>query len=370
MYLDMPIIFALQRRFPRATVYCPLVGLTAMCLTLATSSFSQTTTHLIATQGVLYAIFGSVTYAPCILYLEEWFVRRKGFAYGVMWAGTGTGGFALPLLMEHFLGQYGFRTTLRIWAVVVFVLTAPLTFFIKPRLPISANTHTKPYKLRFLLQPTFLLYQTASIVEAAGYFLPTIYLPTYARSILGAGSLQSALTVLLIHVTSAVGIIVMGFMTDRLHVTTCIMISTVGAVVGVFLFWGFATNLALLYSFCVIYGLFAGSYVSTWPGIMKQVVMASHPPLQDQILNDRDGTGAIAISAIDPIMVLAFLTAGRGVGNLVSGPVSEALILGLPWKGTAIGAWGSGYGTLVLFTGTTAVAGGATFIWKRFGWLK
>jgi hypothetical protein len=38
-----------------------------------------------ATQGVLYAIGGSIAYAPCVIYMDEWFVKRKGLAFGIMW---------------------------------------------------------------------------------------------------------------------------------------------------------------------------------------------------------------------------------------------------------------------------------------------
>ena len=49
------------------------------------SSFASNTTQLIATQGVLYALGGCLTYAPTVQFLEEWFVRRRGLAFGIMW---------------------------------------------------------------------------------------------------------------------------------------------------------------------------------------------------------------------------------------------------------------------------------------------
>lgn len=38
-------------------------------------------------QGVAYAIGGSLLYAPCISYMSEWFVVRRGLANGVIFAG-------------------------------------------------------------------------------------------------------------------------------------------------------------------------------------------------------------------------------------------------------------------------------------------
>lgn len=56
------------------------------------ASFANTVGQLIVTQGVLFAIGGSLVYSPAFLYLDQWFVRKKGLAYGVMWAGAGASG--------------------------------------------------------------------------------------------------------------------------------------------------------------------------------------------------------------------------------------------------------------------------------------
>ncbi|OIW33210.1 MFS general substrate transporter [Coniochaeta ligniaria NRRL 30616] len=356
MYLDVPLTIAFLRLYPRLGRWAPIAGLLIMCLGLAMSSFSTSVTHLIVTQGVFYAIGGSIAYTPCIVYMDEWFVKKKGLAYGIMWSGTGLAGVVLPLLLQSLLDRYGFKTTLRLWAVVVFVLTAPLAYYIKPRLPYSAVIHTKPFDVRFVFTRTFAVYQIANVAEAFGFFLPGIYLPSYARSTLGASGALSALTILLVNVASVFGCVAMGSLIDRLDVTTCILISTLGATVGTFLLWGLASSLPVLYVFCVVYGLFAGSFTSAWTGIMKEVAKRGE--------EDESNT-----RRVDPSMVFAFLAAGRGVGNVASGPLSEVLVKGLPWQGKAAAGYGSGFGTLIVFTGVTALVGGGSFLWKRIGWL-
>lgn len=361
MYLDLPLIIALFRLYPRRARYSPAVGIVIMCLALGLSSLSQTTTHLIVTQGVLYAIGGSICYCPCILYMDEWFVRRKGLAYGILWSGTGIGGITIPLLLEFLLGRYGFRTTLRIWAGVLFAATLPLVYFMKPRLPPAASG-ASPLKLGFVLSRPFMLYQATNIAEAMGYFLPGIYLPSYARATLGAGSFASALTLLIVNLATMIGSVGMGWLTDRLPFTTCILVSTVGTAVGTFLLWGLGQSLGTLYAFCALYGLFAGSYTSTWPGMMRMVTTASPER------GEEGGPGAGG-RTFDPIMVCGFLAMGRGIGNVVSGPLSEALIASMPWKGEALAGFGSGYGPLIAFTGTTAVVGGGSYLFRRVGWM-
>lgn len=85
MYLSAPLVFGLMIRFPWTKRPAIGVGLITMCLALGLSSLSTTVTHLIATQGVIYAIGGALAYSPAIQFMDEWFVKRKGLAFGVMW---------------------------------------------------------------------------------------------------------------------------------------------------------------------------------------------------------------------------------------------------------------------------------------------
>lgn len=249
-------------------------------------------------------------------------------------------------MLQWLLNTYGYRVTLRAWAVILFVLAAPLLYFVKPRVPISASSSMRTFNLSFVLDRTFLIYQAGNIIEALGYFLPTIYLPTYARS-LGANNLTASLTVILLNLASVFGCIMMGSLVDRCHATTCILISTVGTVLATFLLWGFAVSLAPLFIFCVAYGIFAGSFTSTWPAILGEV-RKKNP-------------------YADPGIVFGFLCSGRGIGNVLSGPLSEALMAGEKWS--AGYGYGSGYGGLIVFTGVTALFGGLSVFERPLKWL-
>lgn len=235
--------------------------------------------------------------------------------------------------MGWLLEKYGFRTVLRTYAVILFAVTAPLLAYVKPRIP-----HSQPRRARllFLKSPDFFYMQLGNLLEALGFFIPQIFLPTYARAI-GGGALASTLTLVLFNIAQIFGCVAMGLMVDRFHVTTCILVSTVGTVVGVFLFWGLATSLPLLYVFCLTYGLFAGSFSSTWPGVTTAV--------------------SRQVPTADSGMVFAVLAAGKGIGNIVSGPLSEALLNGDTWLNMSALGYGSGYGPIIVFTGISALFG-------------
>lgn len=85
MYLACPLTFAIMQCWPITQRPALAAGLITMCLALSMSSFSTTVGHLILTQGVLYAIGGSLVYCPTVIYVDQWFVKRKGFAFGIMW---------------------------------------------------------------------------------------------------------------------------------------------------------------------------------------------------------------------------------------------------------------------------------------------
>ncbi|KAF4461017.1 major facilitator superfamily transporter [Fusarium albosuccineum] len=319
MYLDTPLILALQRTYPRACLYTPLIGLVTMCASLAASSFAQETWHLVLTQGVLYGICGSIGYLPCILYMEQWsgrlyhpsVARDLPSKMGIQDDFEDLG---YSLVYHHASSNLLHQAT-----------SAPISNdqdqFLQPQVP--------PYQ-------DFLIYQSANIIEGIGYFLPAVYLPTYARSVLSAGHFASALTVILINVASVFGVVIVGTLSDRLHPTTCILISTAGAVLGTFLLWGLAANLVVLYTFCIVYGFFAGSYISVWPAIMRHVA-------DDFSAKENWNSGVSSgKSVFEPILIWGFLVAGRGIGNIASGPLSEALIKGMPWRGQAAGGYGSG----------------------------
>jgi hypothetical protein len=42
-------------------------------------------THLILSQGVGFGLGGCLAYTPSILFMSEWFCKRKGLAFGIVW---------------------------------------------------------------------------------------------------------------------------------------------------------------------------------------------------------------------------------------------------------------------------------------------
>ncbi|KAE9380516.1 MFS general substrate transporter [Stipitochalara longipes BDJ] len=340
MYLIAPLTLYILEAWPSTRRLSSILGLVVVVTALVASSFSTQVWHLILTQGCLYAVGGSFLYAPTMFYLDEWFVLRKGLAFGIMWAGVGTAGVIFPFILTAFLNAYGFATTLRIWAIVMLVLCAPLIYFVKPRLPVpSAPLPRQRISYAFLTTRTHLALQLCNILEGLGFFLPAIYLPSYAQS-LNLPTIAGTVLLATINIFSVFGSIGMGVLCDHLQVTTVIAISTTGATLSVFLLWGFATKLPLLIAFAATYGFFAGGFSAIWSGMMKEVQGVSR--------DAKMGT------------LMGLFAAGRGVGAVLSGPVSEVLLnkyhLGVVGAQARFG-YQTKYGVLIVFTGISAVLG-------------
>ena len=134
--------------------------------------------------------------------------------------------------------------------------------------------------------------------------------------------------------SNIVGATVIGMVTDKFHVTTAINICAVGTITSIFLFWSFAVYLPMLFLFAILYGTFAAGFAATWTGVTDQV-RRKYP-------------------ATDTGMIIATMAAGKGIGSIVSGPISGALVRSDAWRNSAAYAFGSGYGYLILFSGLTA----------------
>ncbi|PQE31439.1 hypothetical protein CJF32_00008061 [Rutstroemia sp. NJR-2017a WRK4] len=341
IYLSMPIMFTALTRYPRLRPYCGPVGLFITVASLILSSFATEVWQLIASQGVLCAIGSGLLYAPTTLYLDEWFIARKGIAYGTIGAGKSAAGVVFPFLMSSLLEKYGPQTTLRVWAISLCIMTSPLLVFLKPRIPVSRAVSQRPLSWSFLKHTTFWMMQVGNVVQAFGYLLPSTYLSSYAHTI-GLPTIAGAILIAVLSMASGLGSLIHGYLNDRTTAAITILVSSVGSTLAVFLLWGLRTEFGLLMAFAVVYGFFAGGFSSTYPGISKA------------LKNEDEG--------IETGHVMGLLLGGRGLGFVIGGPISTALLRS-SWSDTGYWGYTTVYGPVIVCTGATALLGAWRWMW-------
>jgi predicted MFS family arabinose efflux permease len=337
MYLISPFTFAILSRWPRLRRWFGPIGLILTAIGFLLSSFSNKVWQLIVTQGIIAGIGSGLLFTPTTLYLDEWFIQRKGLAMGVFWAGESVTGVGLPFLMEVSLRKYGPAITLQAWRVATILLSAPLLYFLRPRIPISPTTSVRRLSLKFLRLPSFWMLSLGNGLQSLGYFLPFTYLSSYAVQQLGLSSTMGTLLLALVNTTSIPGSIVMGSLGDHMSVTTVVLVSSLGSSLSVFLFWVSSSHLALTI-FSLTYGFFARGFSSTWSGVTRETKNQS--PIMD--------TG----------FIFGLLAGRRVVKNVISGPLSVALVNVGGLGGANRNGYGGMYGVVILFTGITSLLGG------------
>ncbi|CRG92052.1 Monocarboxylate transporter 12 [Talaromyces islandicus] len=355
LYMLSPVTFALLTKYPRMRGYCGWVGVLISVIGYATASFATEVWQLIASLGVLSALGNGLLFTPTTLYLNEWFIERKGLSLGTMWAGKSVSGVILPFVAQATLNRFGMSNTLRAWAVLTAVITIPLLRFIRPRLPLPPSHTPRRLDMGFLRLSSFWILELSNIIQGLGYFLPSAYLSSFATNI-GLSDTLGTLLLSLFNGTSIFGGIVLGVLCDRFDVSNMILLSSVMSAISVLLFWGLCPNdgstshhqevivIALLSLFSLTYGFFAGGFSSTWSGMLVELKRQS--------------------PAIDTGLIFGLLAGGRGIGNVISGPVSGLLIQGKAGSSLSGGGYSTEYGPLILFTGITAALAGYNGAWR------
>jgi MFS family permease len=155
------------------------------------------------------------------------------------------------------------------------------------------------------------------------------------------------LLVAVLNAATVPGVVLFSALCDRFHVSNIILLSTLGSAVSVFLFWGLSspfTALPLLIAFALSYGFFAGGFTATYAGMVRELRQVTPP------------------GAADLGSMFGLLTAGRGIGNVVCGPVSEMLLRSSGERRSLVKfAYDTSFSSLVVFTGATALL--ATMPW-------
>lgn len=311
-FIGSPFSSYLSRRYPRFWTVSIIAGLAISTGALVAASFCQSLVGLALTQGALFGLGFLITCYPILTMLDEWWITRRGFAYGVLFGASGLSGVALPFITEVALQRYGFKTTLRGFAIAICVIPGPATLLLKPRFPVSSplrrnctqnqqaaasSAPDEAYR-----RPTMYILLLTNLFQGLGFYLPFIYLPSFAHG-LGYSSTKGALLLALANAAQVVGQYGFGHFSDTVDVHVLLFVSSAVSAISVLSLWGLAKSLASLIVFSVLYGGFAGGFVTLW--IRMSTCCTENEAVVKTIFS-----------------LLAF---EKGVGNIISGPVSAAL---------------------------------------------
>jgi MFS family permease len=325
-FLGAPFIAPLVKKCHAWQRWMVIAGSIICVISLVAASFANTVALLIITQGFFYGTGFLIVYIPLLSMLNEWFVQRRGLAYGVLYAGGGASGVGFPFLMEWLLHNYGYATALRGIAVAQLILLAPTMILIRGRLPSARGYQTSRTDLDFISNPHFWILTLSNLLQGFAFYIPFIYLPTFATMV-GLSPRVGALLLAALNVASTLGQVGFGFLSDRLsNVFILVFVTTFISSIASFCIWGFAHSLAPLLVFAIVFGCFGGAYVVLWP--------------------------KFSLLADEPQFVYSTMAFGKGLGSIATGPVTAGLISGSVSSGYGIGK----YQNVIIFMGSLMFA--------------
>ncbi|KAI9615102.1 hypothetical protein H4Q26_011641 [Puccinia striiformis f. sp. tritici PST-130] len=187
--------------------------------------------------------------------------------------------------------------TLRGLGAAFFIGMAPILPFFRGRLPVS-------------------------LLQSLSFFVPTLYMPTYATSIGSPGGIVLGLFA----GSSIIGQIVTGGLSDHYDLSWIIGVTSVASSVSIFVLWGHSEGFAMLAAFAIVYGISAGGFSCLW----QRFAMI------------------IAPSEANSGSLVVYFATSRGIANVLTGPIAGALLQNSP-------STKAGYKSLVYYSGSLMI---------------
>ncbi|CAO3628435.1 unnamed protein product [Cunninghamella blakesleeana] len=330
-YIGGAVVGVLGGRFNLKTIM--YTGSLLMSISLVGASFATHVWHLILCQGFLLGLGGSFLYNGFISFVPMYWYKYRGLATGIIFSGAGLFGIIFPIIIEKALKAIGFRWTLRIVAIVVFIICVGSSIIIRPRHVPDANNNNKNVGLskndfKFLSTKKFFILGLATLFQGLGYFIPSLFIQPYALSI-GVSEHNSVNLVSILNAMCIISQLLIGHISDRFGFAIAITISSTFSALTTFFLWGFAgNNYSILLAFIILYPIFGSGFTSCFPSMIYDVAESDHRQF---------------------IMINGAFMVLRGVGNIVGNPIGSILL-------SSASSVATGYNEMTYFVGSAMVA--------------
>ncbi|KAI1316228.1 hypothetical protein EDD11_010275 [Mortierella claussenii] len=271
-----------------------IVGTVTMTLSLVLASFAKQLWQLYLTQGIMFGVGASLAYYPAIAVPSHYFTKRRGLATGIAVSGVGVGGLILAPLTHSLIDKVDVFWTLRILALLCLVICGLASVFIveskehveverseskkattdKGHTDEAANavSEEKPSffeALRVFRDGQFLSLSLAELTASFAFLVPLYFMQTYAVFI-GVPAEKGALILGLSNGASFAGRILLGLTSDYISNAKVLLFCAWCTAFSVMVLWTISKSFGTLLLMGLVFGFFAGGYVSLVPVAVSQ----------------------------------------------------------------------------------------------------
>ncbi|KIW05349.1 uncharacterized protein PV09_03865 [Verruconis gallopava] len=249
--------------------------------------------------GLVQGIGTSLSFMAASVTPSQYFLRKRGLANGIVYAGGGLGGTVIALAMEKLIKDTDVAWTFRILGLITIATGIPAAWFLRDRATIKRRTFVEWSLFRDF---KFLLLFLIGAIATFPLFVPPFFIPLYSNSI-GLSASTGAALVAGFNLSSAFGRVGFGFLCDWIGPIHALFLSLFMSAIGMLTIWPVSQNLVPLTLFVIIGGAANGGFFSTIPTAVGSVF----------------GTAQVATA-------MGMIVTGWAGGYLLGGPIAGYLL--------------------------------------------
>lgn len=244
--------------------HCFVTGVVLQVLGICLASLCESKFYgIFLCQAVCYGLGSGLIFTPGLSVTSSYFSKRRSLALGIVSAGGATGGMVYPAIANALLyhSNLGYAWTMRVIALVMLITHIPSIIGYRPYLP---GRQTGPLvEWSAFREKPFVTFAAANALCFWGLYLAFFYLGTFARD-----KIHISDSLNLVIVLNGVGII--GRMVPNILAQHYTGITNMGIfcnlVSAVCIYcWIAIDSTAGLYTWSVVYGIFAGAAQALFP---------------------------------------------------------------------------------------------------------
>jgi MFS family permease len=226
-------------------------------------------------QGICVGLGMGLLLIPSVGLPSTWFVRRRGFAVGIVSSGASVAGIVLPIALRHLIPTVGFPWSLRILAFISLSTLLVSNLLIRPRLPPRRMSKGSAPFVEYpaLRQADFALYVLGQFVTYFGFFGFYNYIESWAKAKstrLDPHGFPLEYLLPLLNAASILGRLIPCFVADYTGPFNVAAPSLFMASLLVYV-WIRVHTIGPLLAITILYGFFSGAVIATPPALVASM---------------------------------------------------------------------------------------------------
>ncbi|KAM0752063.1 monocarboxylate permease Mch4 [Meredithblackwellia eburnea MCA 4105] len=243
-------------------------------------SCSHNVPALIISEGLVFGLGQCLIFFSGATLPSSWFLRKRGLATGIVYAGGGFGGAVFSIIASALIQRVGVPWTFRTMGLLFTALNVPAALLLKTRLPRQPLLPGgKIVEWAMFKDARFVLVVLSTALALFPLFCTAYFLPLYATSI-GLSPTTGALLLAGFNLSSAVGRVGFGLGADRLFgpvnslIICLLLISSTTLVI-----WPLSATIAPLAIYSVVNGISSGGFFSLTTGCVATLFGSKKLPV-------------------------------------------------------------------------------------------